>query len=163
MKRIWRREHGAIRKAQGRLLGSLLAIAVAASVSAHGEIRREIADPCLRSRWLLIVDPAHPGWPGRLVLKASSQGFRDDGARPATATGPLAIRAGDQVSVDQSSPILRAQFQAVALQSATVGEVLKVRLMAGRKMPLSAQGAVISVIAAGVKRARWLVTEGVTR
>ena len=160
MKRICRHK---CRGMRGALLGMLLfagSVAGAASIGAAGEIRREIADPCLRSHWLLIIDPAHPGWPGRLILKESNEGTRNDTAKSPPATVPIAIRAGEQVSVNQSSPILHAQFQAIALQSAPVGQVLKVRLIAGSNKPFDAQGVVISVLAAGVKQADWLAPAG---
>src|SRR5258708_4882301 len=67
------------------LLAGVMSFAVptlsATSASQAGELRREIADPCLGSRWQLTVDPAHPGWPGHLVLVASGEGQRRNGTR----------------------------------------------------------------------------------
>jgi len=155
---------------RGCLLGTLtfcfaVPALAAASVAQTSELRGEIADPCLGFHWRLVIDPAHPGWPGRLVLKMPNEAApkQSSGIAVTRAKIPPAIRVGDEVTVDQSSPILHAQFQAIALQPAAVGEELKVRLLAGRNKPLSAQGAVITVLAEGIKQARWLTTEGMAR
>jgi hypothetical protein len=184
MKSIRCQEDGTILRMPRRSLSGLLTVVTmavgivlfadcisgAVAMGISDETRREIADPCLGSHWQLIVDAAHPGWPGKLILKSSSGDIRrDEAGTPATGVeAPPAIRVGDQVTVNQSSPVLHAQFQAIALQSASVGGMLKVRLMAGKNMPLTAQGAVIAVLAEGVKQARWLTAgeltaEGLTR
>jgi len=151
------------------LLASVISFAATTSAvtlaSQVGELRKEIVDPCLGARWQLIVDPSHPGWPGRLILAAMDEGVRSSHAARGTAglESTIAIHVGDQVSVDQSSPVIHAQFQAIALQSAAVGKVLRVRLMAGKNMPLNTQGVVVSVLATGVKQTRWLAPEGIAR
>jgi hypothetical protein len=141
------------------------------------EVSREIVDPCLGSRWQLHVDSSHPGWPGRLVLLDSAAGHSGDaagqsayrsyamadGIHRAGASGndfpnltlPLAIRVGEQITVEQDSEVLHARFQAIALESARVGQGMRVRLSAGTTVPLSMKGTVISVIATGMGRAKW--------
>jgi len=73
---------------------------------------------------------------------------------------PVAIRAGDQVTVDQETPSLRARLQAVALESGVVGQRVRVRLTAGTDAQLGLYGKVILAIATGVREAQWLGAEG---
>jgi hypothetical protein len=153
------------------------------SVRADSEVYREFIDPCLGSRWQLQIDPAHPDRPGRLILissgdvrqsargdESASEMFRlDETVNPSwesrshipNLTLPVAIRAGEHLIVEQDSRILRARFQAIALESARVGQRMRVRLSAGATMPVSMTGAVISVIATGAGRAMWLSEEEV--
>jgi hypothetical protein len=147
----------------------------------RGEVRREITDPCLGQHWQLVVDSGHPGWPARMVLlnqngkqlvnrvrKGSSHagpaGLEQAGLEQAGSVSDMqsmVIRAGDRVTVDQDSDVLRARFEAVALESAGRGEMLRVRLIVaanrlqGLNSKLTAPGPVIAVVATGIGLARW--------
>jgi hypothetical protein len=147
----------------------------------HGEIHNEIADPCLGHHWQLVIDPTHPGWPGRLILldqKAQSAQNPQNRNQPdnrmqaglkrsVSDMQSMVIRAGDRVTVDQDSGVLDARFEAVALESAWTGEKLRVRLIvAGRRQgqnsELNAPGPVIPVVATGIGLARWAAFEQIT-
>lgn len=82
---------------------------------------------------------------------------------PVLAEPVLAIRIGDRIEVDQSSPQLYARFQAVALQSAIAGHPLRVRLLVSKTPQLNAEGAVIVVTASGPGQASWTSSEGSSR
>jgi hypothetical protein len=153
------------------------------SARTHDEMSRELIDPCLGSHWQLHIDPEHPAWPGRLVLvnasagrKASSAGRTELGGygfdpiktHPGAVANLFptlalqeAVHAGDRLVVEQDSPVLHAEFRAVALESARVGEEMRVRLTAGSTVPLSIQGRIVHVIATGSGRARWTFEEAV--
>jgi hypothetical protein len=153
------------------------------SVRTDGDMSRDLIDPCLGSHWQLKVNPEHPGWPARLVLVGADAGsgsssagrseaarhtldrispFADEGLQHfETLTLPMAIRAGESLIVEQDSPVLHAEFQAIALASASVGQGMRVRLSGGATAPLSIKGKVISVIATGAGRARWAFEEEV--
>jgi hypothetical protein len=142
----------------------------------RGEVRKEITDPCLGQRWQLVVDASHPGWPARMTLlnpngqrpgnhvrAGSSRSGRTslDQADLVSGVESMIIRVGDRVTVDQDSDILRARFEAVALDSAGRGERLRVRLIVaanrlqGQNSELTAPGPVIAVVATGIGLARW--------
>ncbi len=103
------------------------------------EITREMKDPCLGLRWHLIVDRAHPGWPARLVVADSAglttQTGQNQAGRNQTIVSPnqpggevngsraVIIHSGERITVDQQSKILHARFHAIALESATAGEM----------------------------------------
>jgi hypothetical protein len=74
---------------------------------------------------------------------------------------PLVIRAGDTVTVDQQTPLLRAHFQAVALESAAAGHRMRVRLGDGTRSVRGLDGTVIAVIATAAGQTQWLSGEGV--
>ena len=143
---------------------------------------QQLIDPCLGSHWQMVLNPAHPGWPGRLVLldpkdrnsirhndhtgeRASeemeaavqSPGLLEENQSVSKLASPVTIRIGDHVTVDQQSEVMQARFQAVALESAGVGQRLLVRLNAGANSQRS--GPVIPVLATGAGRAKWLAAE----
>ena len=74
---------------------------------------------------------------------------------------PIAIRAGDRVTLEQDTPILRARFQAIALQSAAVGQRMRVRLGAGTHSGHGLDGGVVAALVTGPGEAKWLGAEGV--
>jgi hypothetical protein len=115
------------------------------------QIVREIDDPHLGTRWLLMRDPVHPAGPGRLVMISLVRGtvqVRQTGA-PASEViaNPLqpVIHAGDRVIVEENSPVVEARLEAVALGPAALGSALEVRLKIG--------GLVVRAIARGPGRA----------
>ena len=156
--------------AQMLMLNSTWAAPITLRDSIPGEIRREIADPCLGLHWRLIVDPSSSGKPGRLVLldqNGTVNGSKVDGTHmlPATATFDLAsvlIRAGEHIVVDQDTGVIRARLSAVALESAVAGQRLRVRLIVGsglsRNTELTAPGPIVSTLATGAGEARWVST-----
>lgn len=146
-------------------------------VPSRGELLREFTDPCLGTHWQLLADPVHPEGPRRLVLlepvgsRRSGRGDdvatarlgtvanvnappRGEGDLPNLAP-PLAIRAGDRVTVDQETPLLHARLQAVALESAGVGQRMRVRLGAGTIPQSSLSATVIAVLVTGTGQAKW--------
>jgi len=101
------------------------------------DLLREIDDPALGRRWLLYRDPRHPQGPGRLV--AADAPMLDHPNNSATllpgATRSLpVIRAGDRVILEESTPIVEARLEAIALIPAFQGSPLKVRLVLGGKI-----------------------------
>jgi hypothetical protein len=66
------------------------------------------------------------------------------------------IRAGDLITVSQQTPILRAHFQAVALESGAAGQTLRVRLLGGSETLTGNQGTVVDVRAIQAGEAVWL-------
>jgi len=125
--------------------------------SLSGAVVREIDDPHTGDRWLLVRDPNHPGAPGRMVLVAGAvrpAGRKAPGAGSAIAAWltrripPIpVIRAGDRLVVEQSTPVIEARLEAVALGPAAVGAPLNVRLAIG--------GNVVPAIALGPGRAAF--------
>jgi len=114
---------------------------------ADGEIVREIDDPNLGDRWLLMRNDRYPGGPGRLVLVAAHRKT----SRPQTAKEkeearllPV-IRAGDRLTVEEHTAVVDAVLEARALSPAAAGSVLEARLAIG--------GRVVRAVALGPGRA----------
>ena len=122
-----------------------------------GEILREIDDPHMGTRWLLMREAANAGGPGRLVrignpksdTKDATQGDASGAARPR----PL-IHAGDALIVEEHTAVVDAWLEAVALGSAAAGAECRARLKIG--------GRVVRVVALGTGRAK-LAPDGGTR
>jgi hypothetical protein len=156
--------------------------AASSRVPAQGELLREFTDPCLGTHWQLRADPVHPEGPRRLILldplgtrrrgpgdrragdqalssrlrsAATGQESVESGNEAPNLAPPLAIRAGDHVTVDQQTPLLHARLQAVALESAGVGQQMRVRLGAGAISQLSQSATVIAVLVTGPGQAKW--------
>lgn len=153
---------------------------ISTRADSHRQPGRELIDPCIGSRWQLLVDSEHPSWPGRLVLKSASEAHISNAPgqylsgqvetrkhasngigqyAPAAITPPV-IHAGDHVIVDQQSQVIQAQFDAVAMEQAVVGQRLKVRLISPGNLQGSNQGPVISVLATDFGKVRWLNADG---
>ncbi len=120
-----------------------------ANSAAVQEAVKEIDDPAIGDRWLLVKDAGHPGGPGRLV-KVSGMGDAleaDATAKPvkevrrkqsatvampgATAIVPpkkVIVHGGQRIVVEQNSPVLTARFEAVALEPAVKGQRIEARL-----------------------------------
>jgi hypothetical protein len=119
-----------------------------------GEVLREIDDPNTGYRWLLIRDSDRPGGPGRMVRLSNAQVE----ARPEAGAGvslregrgqsPPVIRAGDRLIVEESTALVEARLEAVALGSALTGSPLNVRLVLG--------GNVLRAVALGPGRAAFV-------
>lgn len=100
------------------------------------EVVREIEDPPLGTRWLLLRDGLHPGGPGRMVLASDegkeSGGFPVKGGFGTAGRMPRpAIRAGDLVILERSTAIVEARLEAIALEPAAIGGVFHARLRIG--------------------------------
>lgn len=128
---------------------------------------RELIDPVLGLHWQLLVDPLHPASPGRWVLVGSNESvppLQMKTVAYAAQIAPIAshpvapvwaIRSGERVTVEQQTPALHAELQAVALASGVVGDRVKVRLKAGKEAAMSTEGAVIVVVVTGRGAASW--------
>ncbi|HEY2466641.1 MAG TPA: flagella basal body P-ring formation protein FlgA [Terracidiphilus sp.] len=106
---------------------------------------RLIEDPSTHLCWMLLKDANHPARPARLQRVTRNAGSAPDsiGVRPSPQT-PV-IRAGDLLTVSKHAAVSEVQVEAMALGSAAVGDVLRVRLRSS--------GRVLSVIADGPGRA----------
>ena len=100
-----------------------------AGSSAGGEVQREFDDPHLGDRWLLMSDPSHPEGPGRMVIAgrieapqlAASAVPPNSAVQPDRARSVPAIRAGDRLIVEESTPTVEVHLEAVALGPARSG------------------------------------------
>jgi len=116
----------------------------------QGELVREIDDPHTGVRWLLMRNDANPGGPGRFTLVATGRSAAEGGPkRPVNTTKEArlhpVIRAGDRLIVEEHTAVVNVTLEARALSPATLGAVLKARLMIG--------GKVVRVVALGPGRA----------
>jgi hypothetical protein len=103
-----------------------------ASPIVAGTVLREILDPHLGDRWLLVRDFENPGGPGRLVLAQSKVPSELPGAHsPQPQFASPVIRTGERIILEEHTPHVDAALEAVALGPATPGSVLRVRLQVG--------------------------------
>jgi len=125
---------------------------VSASGQSSLEVVREIEDPPLGTRWLLLRDGGHPGGPGRMVLATDERKPSGGGLPkgPPETTGRIprpAIRAGDLLVVERSTAIVEARLEAIALEPAAIGGRFHARLRIG--------GKVVRAVALGEGRAAF--------
>ncbi len=112
---------------------------------------KQIDDAGTHLHWILIRDDARPGGPGRLVQasqvaesaaqRSTSEMLTGSLARgeklasvadsPGLKVNAVVIRAGDRLLVTEHSPTVEAQIEAVALEPATAGTALRVRMKSG--------------------------------
>jgi len=119
------------------------------SVQPSREIVRQIDDPATGERWLLERDPRHPGGPGLMVPAGTgasalerepmvharaSSGRRDAGFETAAAPGVPLIRAGERLVVEEHTPLVDAELEAVAIEPALKGAEFNVRLAIGGRV-----------------------------
>jgi hypothetical protein len=116
------------------------------------QVLREIDDMETGHRWLLVRDWSRPAGPARLLLmnRAASRYGLKEGKNPAArlASGPSkapVIRTGDRLIVEEHTPVVEARLAAIALDPASMGASLKVRLEIGDR--------VVQVVALGPGRA----------
>lgn len=122
---------------------------------ASGPVVREVDDPATGSRWLLVNDGIQPGGPGHWVRadapfwRGAGSNLRGHKAKQDTAYkamhSKLVIRAGQLIVVEEHSAVADAHLNAVALEPASIGSILHVRLEVG--------GKTINVTASGPGRA----------
>jgi hypothetical protein len=104
------------------------------------QVVREIVDPSSGARWMLLRDIDRPGGPGRLVLVSStisvSRGSerKGDPAVLGPAPVPPMIHAGEEMTVEENSPVVASILQGVALGPAAIGSPFNVRLHIGGKV-----------------------------
>ncbi len=112
---------------------------------------REIDDPNLGDRWLLMRNDDVPGGPGRMVMVAAHR--QPMGGAPLRAAKQTAeearllpvIRAGDRLTVEEHTARVDAVLEARALSAAAAGSALDARLAIG--------GRVVRAVALGPGRA----------
>jgi len=101
---------------------------------ASASIVREIDDPHNGSRWLLLIDPHHPGGPGRLVLAGAVRNkpvLPNSDAQKTETPPPPVIHTGEKLILEEHSKVVEARLDAIALNPAAVGGTLRVRLVIG--------------------------------
>jgi hypothetical protein len=98
-----------------------------------GDIVREIDDPHNGDRWLLIRDSRHPGGPGLLRLVTYAGASSRQGNPELNTPAPI-IHAGDSVIVEQSTLVMEARLEAIALGPAIAGSTLNLRLVLGGRV-----------------------------
>ena len=127
------------------LLSSGQASVTSGDLAAQGETVREIDDPNSGKRWLLTLDPSHPGGPGQLRLVSAVRGGPAEQREPRSseplqagpASGPASeqalpvIRSGDRVIVEEHTPVADARLEAVAMSPARAGTAFNARLIMG--------------------------------
>jgi hypothetical protein len=124
----------------------LLMLGAAAAAQKQARATRVLVDPWTGARWLLAVNPAHPGGPGVLVADGSPASSVPTAQPAIVAPPPAVIRAGDRLTVEESTPVLTARYSAVALVPAALGDTFLARLTVG--------AAPVRVVALGPGRAR---------
>ncbi|MDR3742534.1 MAG: hypothetical protein P4L40_26245 [Terracidiphilus sp.] len=108
--------------------------------------KRAIVDPATGQRWMLIANPSFPGGPGLIIPDSAIETHAATVERHAVGAQPV-IRAGDRVSIEESSPSFSAHYTAIALVPAALGKVFLARLAAGM--------APVRVVAVGPGRAAF--------
>ncbi len=133
-------------------------VVVSSQGQAQGEIVHEIDDPHTGDHWLLMRNGHFPGGPGRLVLATAHRNVigrvSEDVASQHNEEKLIpVIHAGDRLIVEEHTAVVDAVLQARALNPATVGASLDVRLTIG--------GSVVRVVALGPGRAALLLETGI--
>jgi hypothetical protein len=144
-------------------LGWTLWLLTFGTIVVQGQVHRELIDPCLGLHWQRVINPVHPEWPERLIPMGEvlvdpirSQRVAATGdARVPDARPAFVIHVGEHIAVEQQTAVMYAKLQAVALESGTVGQRLRVRLNVGKDGSMSMNGPVIVVVAAAKGLARW--------
>lgn len=102
-------------------------------------IFREIVDASNGLRWVVLRDDGHSGRPGRLVPAKpedevrSSAGSAGGGAFLPAVAMPC-IHAGDRVLVEEHTAAADGYLEAVAMEPAVPGSVLRLRLKIGGRI-----------------------------
>lgn len=96
-----------------------------------------IDDPLLRKGWALVRDCAHPETPGRLVSvprNVAVAASPEKVTASVTEAALVQIHAGDAITLLKDSETLHLRLQAVAMERASRGQRIRVRLTAGKTM-----------------------------
>jgi hypothetical protein len=98
-------------------------------------IFREIVDAHSGAHWVLLRDGIHPGGPGTLLPATSESELREsdkpDVSRRADAP---CIHFGEKLIIEDRTETAEAFLEGVAMEAATVGSALRVRLKIGGKV-----------------------------
>jgi hypothetical protein len=108
------------------------------------QVVRAIDDAALGMRWTLIRNTEHPEGPARLVPAAFDPAERVEGRPVPAAAGSRAapvIHAGDHLVLEEHTAVAESRLEAVALDSAQPGALVRVRLSIG--------GQVVRAVAVG--------------
>ena len=101
------------------------------SIGTEEQAVRAIEDRSLRECWMLLRNSRQPGAPGWFVAK---RGMGCEAQTPGKTTAdlrlPTVVHGGDRIIVEQNTPKIHAEFDAVALMPAASGEVFEARLKA---------------------------------
>jgi hypothetical protein len=105
------------------------------------EAVREIDDPHTGDRWMLMRGSSRPGGPGRLVLiekgereMHAQRAGHDTAGSPERVESLPVIHSGDRLVVEESTPVVEARLEAVALGPAMPGSTFNARLTIGGKV-----------------------------
>ena len=125
--------------------------------SAETNAVRVIRDPHTAMRWLLERDPGRPGGPGRMVPMGHQEDFKSGSVagstlRMARNLPTPVIRGGDRLVVEESSALVEARLEAVAMGSAIEGAEFRLRLTIG--------GKILRAVALGPGRAAFAGSAG---
>lgn len=114
------------------LVSSILVFGlVAQQPAADGRVLATRTDESTGARWVLKLDRAHPGGPGRWVRE--DRGTLSVPGRATAAEKPV-IRAGDRIVVEEETAVSEARLEATALTSAPGGGVLRARIAIGGRV-----------------------------
>ena len=133
----------AVRKSAGAMLMVLVSIGVAraqrsgtntepSGAGAGSRIVREIKDPHSGAWWRLYANAENPAGPGRLIIAGREEHGSSFTAQ--TKRNVPAIHAGERVTVEEHSSAVEAYLEGTALESASIGSPLQVRLRIGGKV-----------------------------
>jgi hypothetical protein len=112
--------------------------------AADGRVLREIRDPYIGARWMVLRNLENPAGPGRTILEADGGQARGDfGAEPQKAV-PV-IHPGDRLVVEEHTATVDACLEATAVGSASIGSRFSAQLKIG--------GKVVRAVAVGPGRA----------
>ena len=141
---------GTVESASTVLVASIGAISGGGLPAISGALVREIVDPNLGDRWLLLRDQMHPARPGRLLLASVGEiragTLRLQERQDLSPVLVPVIRAGDRLILEEDTPVVTSRLEAVALGAAAAGSALNVRLRVG--------GPVVRAVAVAPGRAR---------
>jgi Chaperone for flagella basal body P-ring formation len=117
--------------------GLAFGAACVSSVAPQPAARSYIDDPLLGKGWALVRDCAHPETPGRLVAVPRNLpgAVYPENVTAAVSEAPIVqIRAGEQITLLKDSETLHLRLQAVAMERASRGQRIRVRLAVGKTM-----------------------------
>ncbi len=103
-----------------------------AAVPLHHQMTFNRWDPVLHQRWISVADCDHPERP--LLSRITNSAFdltpasKNDLKNSPAASGPLLVRAGENITVLRREDSLQIEISGVAEQSATLGKQVRVRL-----------------------------------
>jgi Chaperone for flagella basal body P-ring formation len=109
----------------------------ASSVASPPVAGTYIDDPLLGKGWVLVRDCAHPEIPGQLVaVPRNLPGvvYPENVTVSVSDASIVQVRAGEQITLLKDSETLHLRLQAVAMERASRGQRIRVRLAVGKTM-----------------------------